>query len=155
MFDALERIDVNGEWSDENEPCTNCGKLIRTQPDSYAWTAQYVTFPDGDTLCSECVMADAESIIDEVYANDVRQAITWMNGEQLEPFGWRDAFPDAPSTANGFHPGQNDTPSDIIARYESKHEKMTFDYVFIIVDKGQFDIHYRMFVRDHDDNTED
>lgn len=146
LGDALERIGVNCEWLDENDQCGNCYKLIRTEPDSYAWTPQYAFNGDGWT-CIDCMMEDPETFVAD-YVNEVTKAITWLSESQLIDLGWRDAFPDEHSAANGFHEGQNDTPEKMIARLPEDRG----DWVFLITDKGQFDIHFRLFVRDDEDN---
>ena len=54
LGDAFERLGIPCEWSDQTSTCDGCGKLIRTDPDSYSWTPQYV-ISDGGIECAECV----------------------------------------------------------------------------------------------------
>lgn len=166
LFDALERIGVNGEWLDEHDRCDDCQRLIRTEPDSYGWTPQYVVFDEsgmygdysaGDTVCADCLRDNADSVIADWYANRTDRAITWLDEGALTELGWRDAMPDEASAASGWHPGQDDKPVDIVARWrESAPDNENYDYVFLITDKGQFDIHYRLFIKPnhgHDDGS--
>jgi len=49
----FEKLGIETEWSDEWCECSHCGKIIRTQPDSYSWTPSY-TMGDGELWCKEC-----------------------------------------------------------------------------------------------------
>lgn len=49
----LERAGYAVEWSDEWTMCYDCGKALRTQPDSFCWTPAYVE-QDESILCREC-----------------------------------------------------------------------------------------------------
>lgn len=160
LFEALERIGVSGEWLDEYERCADCQQLIRTQPDSYWWTPQYVAFESGDTVCADCLRADAESVLADQYVGRIDRAITWLSADELAELGWRDAMPDDADAANGWHPGQDDTPQAIVDawRLTRADDGRGAEYVFLITDKGQFDIHYRLFYRDvetDDDDSDD
>jgi len=53
----FERIGVECEWSDEWSTCDECGKFVRTSPDSHSWSPSYVVATDAD---SYVVAADAE-----------------------------------------------------------------------------------------------
>ena len=66
--------------------------------------------------------------------------------------GWRDAFPDERDSVNGYHTGQDDTPSELVARIDTD----AVDYLFVITDTGQFDTRFRIMVRDktNDDESE-
>ena len=50
---------------------------------------------------------------------------------------------------NGFHPGQNDDPKKIANKLE---ENGVSRYLFSVDDKGQFDIHFSVYV--HSDEVE-
>ncbi len=147
LFDALERLGVNGEWLDEWDRCSDCAKLIRTQPDSYAWTAQYILTDDCEFVCRDCMQNDRESWVDDHYANHVDRALTWLSPAELREMGWHDAFPDDHDTQTGFHPGQNGCPQAMVNHLYASEDNDGRDWVFIITDKGQFDVSYRLFVR--------
>lgn len=151
LFDALERIGVNGEWLDEWSRCDSCQKLIRTQPDSYGWTAQYIIDDYGYT-CHDCAVDGLPDTLDG-YVNNESRAVTWLTADQLSELGWTDAFPDDYDAANGFHPGQDDTPADMVTRLRAAGDDR--DYLFVITDKGQFDIHFRMMVSDDESESDE
>ena len=54
LSEALERIGVEIEWSDEWCDCSDCGKAVRTSGDSYSWTPSFKA-DDGGLLCVECI----------------------------------------------------------------------------------------------------
>jgi hypothetical protein len=55
---VLEKLGYAVEWSDEWFTC-DCGKAIRTQPDSYCWQPSYKE-KHGEILCKECALEDNE-----------------------------------------------------------------------------------------------
>ena len=56
LFDIFEGLGFDCEWSDEHSSCGDCGKLMRTSPDSYSWNPEFVV-GDGEITCTAC-MAD-------------------------------------------------------------------------------------------------
>jgi hypothetical protein len=56
----FEKLGIPIEWSDEWCECTNCGKLVRTQPDFMSWTPSY-TLGDGELICCECKEPEDET----------------------------------------------------------------------------------------------
>jgi hypothetical protein len=62
----FEKMGIPCEWSDEWVECYDCGKLIRTEPDSMWWTPSY-TLDDNGAHCKECWGEDV--------ANDVTEAV--------------------------------------------------------------------------------
>lgn len=49
----LEGLGIPLEWEDEWTTCEDCGRLVRTSPDSYAWQPSYV-MDEGELLCLAC-----------------------------------------------------------------------------------------------------
>lgn len=49
----FEKLGIEIEWHDEWCSCSHCGKLMRTQPDSWSWTPSY-TLGEGELWCHEC-----------------------------------------------------------------------------------------------------
>ena len=49
----FEKLGIPTEWSDEWVECSQCGKLVRSQPDSMSWEPSY-TMVDGELWCHEC-----------------------------------------------------------------------------------------------------
>src|SRR5438045_3021442 len=55
VANLLDKIGVELEWSDEWAVCDDCGKIVRTKPDSYGWKGSFWQDDDGSTHCHECV----------------------------------------------------------------------------------------------------
>lgn len=53
LGDIFERMGIEIEWSDEWAACSDCQKLVRTQPDSYFWKPSF-TLDDDELVCLEC-----------------------------------------------------------------------------------------------------
>jgi len=49
----FEKLGIPTEWLDEWCECSHCGKIIRTEPDSYSRTPSY-TIGEGELWCKEC-----------------------------------------------------------------------------------------------------
>ncbi|VVB55201.1 Uncharacterised protein [uncultured archaeon] len=49
----FDKLGIETEWLDEWCSCSDCGKLVRTSPDSMSWTPSY-TLGDGELICCEC-----------------------------------------------------------------------------------------------------
>jgi hypothetical protein len=144
LFDALERIGVQGEWSDEWTRCSHCQRIVRTSGDSYMWKPFYVNLPDGDVLCGTCALDDAWT--DEVfseYINRSDRVITWCDAAHLESLGWTRDNPR--EYQNGMHPGMNDKPAVILAGIQQADP--TLDVVFWLDEASQFYIGFSAFTR--------
>lgn len=149
LASALERLGVNVEWHDTVDRCADCARLIGTEPTSYGWLPQYVITDDGEYVCRDCVLTDAETFLAEHYANHADRAVTWLSVSELAEYGWADALPDDYDAEHGFHPGQTDTPDSVLTRWRDvTPDADTYDWLFVITDKGQFDIRYRLMVRE-------
>jgi hypothetical protein len=68
---CLAKLGIETEWSDEWVSCDECGKLIRTQPDSHNWEPSYF-LPEGssEVLCQHC--AHASALADAEYLGENR-----------------------------------------------------------------------------------
>ncbi len=135
LGNALEGIGVETLWSDEWQRCIECARAIRTEPNSYSWTADYINTEDG-LICSD----DADfSDIEEEAVNNHRYAVpTWFDlvAEGFERFNG--VF------ENGWDEGQTDDPEEILERAHSEFS----EGVFQISSVGQFDIRFTLYVRD-------
>jgi len=60
----FEKMGIETEWSDEWASCSDCGKLVRTQHDSYSWKPSY-TLGEGELLCHECKTDEPDDESDE------------------------------------------------------------------------------------------
>ena len=146
LFDALERIGVNGEWLDEWNRCQDCRKLIRTEENSYHWLPQYEII-DSDYMCVDCLKENLPFTLDG-YVNEVTRAVTWLSADDLYQHGWEDAFPGEHDAQNGLHAGMNDKPADFVTRLRDSGDER--DYLFVITDKSQFYMEFRLLVRSID-----
>lgn len=134
----LERLGVEIEWSDEWTTCYECGKAVRTQPDSYGWQRSYWTTNDGDDVCVECVYKSPGDYVESMVGEDHR-AIT-IRGIDLEQFGFVEL---SERYEYGLYGGQSDDPG-VIGR--SLRKKGIDRYVFVIDDVGQFDLKFKVWV---------
>jgi hypothetical protein len=51
----FEKLGIECEWADEWVSCTDCDKLIRTQPDCHWWTPSYhYNESESEVLCDKC-----------------------------------------------------------------------------------------------------
>jgi hypothetical protein len=149
LASALEWCGVEIEWHDEWTECGECYRLVRTQANSYSWSPSYLWANECEIVCHECAKADVGHYVAD-YVNDADKAITWIGATELEAIGftvWEN--PDGTDYyESGWHPGQDDKPSDILAsihRYNSE-----LDVVFLIDSVGQFDIRFKAYVRPDD-----
>lgn len=160
---ALERVGASVEWYDSYSTCCECFKAVQTEPDSYSWVPPYV-IGDNGYLCSGCALDDVESALEYgEYLNDYDRAVTFCDASDLESIGfdrWEhtDGRDGAGRYANGWYPGQDDTPRAVFEAIEREFGTagVAVDIVFLIDSTGQFDIHFGAFYRlrseDNDDN---
>lgn len=149
---VLERAGAEVEWLDEWTSCSECYRAIRTEPDSYGWKPEYAWLEDCDIVCSACLLEDVAGSIDAGdYVNNPDKAITWADGATLEREGWTQWAPDDPQQyENGWHPGQDDNPREILASILAADGDA--DVVFLIDETGQFDIRFSAYTRDRADD---
>lgn len=139
-----EVLEVEVVFSDEYTTCSDCGKIIRTSPDSYHWQPDYY-FGDGFIACNQCFNdnEDYQEAYIEDKINDPKQAINGLvTEEQIEELGFV-KFNAEESYENGWYEGQTDNPEEIYDALSQKFEEV----VFLISGVGQFDIHFDAFVR--------
>lgn len=136
---VLEKAGYETEWSDEWSTCGDCGKAVRTSPDSYGWTSNYRLLNECEIVCLDCL--DAADYLESIEDNanhacppgakfcPLKHGYTQHNGK----------------FETGFHPGQNDSPKAIL---KALHAQGKRHVVFRIADKGQFDITWEAFYKD-------
>lgn len=142
VFNRLESLGYACEWLDEWTTCSECGKAVRTSPNSYSWSSAYV-IQDGDLLCLDCVDAQAyyesiENAADKAASNEFTYKYP------AENYGYTRVNDDA--YTNGFHPGQNDDPKQILAALLSSDP--TGRYIFVIEYTSQFEIGFSVYRKD-------
>ena len=134
----FEKMGIVCEWSDEWAACS-CGKLVRTQGDSYSWTASY-QLNDGELTCIDCLKDDPESYLlslegDSNVANTIHCIRPEKNGYVK--------MNEDNSYETGFHPGQHDDPKKVAKELEAKG---LYRYLFNIDAVGQFDTRWSVYV---------
>lgn len=135
LFDALERLGIEGEWLDEWQKCSNCYKIVRVHGDSYMWKPFYVDLPDGDTLCGECAL-DPEWIDDvlEPFINCPYRRVTFCDAKVLESKGWV-RYNEHPYET-GWHQGMDANPENVLDEIQDKMP--TVDVLFFKDEASQF-----------------
>jgi len=139
----LEKIGVEIEWEDEWAECSECGKLIRTSPDSYGWTQSYWQ-NDCEILCQDCVLADPTDYLESLEGNEhsantldidlSESGYVCVNDESFE---------------NGLYGGQSDSPS-VIA--DDLRKRGITRFIFEIDNVGQFDMDFSVWI--HESETD-
>lgn len=136
LFDALEAAGAECQWLDEYSRCSDCGKAIRTEPDSYRWRPEYII--TDDYTCARCLRADPlGAITGGDYINNSANAITWLDAPALIRIGCEQWAPgEAHTYASGWHEGMADDPTKVLA--EIRREAPGRDVVFLIDETSQF-----------------
>ena len=148
IADVLEKKGFEIGWSDEYTNCSDCNKAIRTNADSYGWEPYFI-MGDGFIVCGECVNANPDYILEYINEN---KAIPSHFIEVAESIGFICNENKCDEYESGFYPGQNDTPEkaldQLYNRYGGRDEfEGCFDYLFAITERGQFDVHWTVFIR--------
>lgn len=146
LGEALERIGAEVHWSDEWLSCGECGRIFRSEPDSYTWKFQGVITEHGGVYCFDHATEDLETLIEQ-YVNQPTRAITLdvdLSEIGFEQFNGR--------FESGWHPGQNDKPEEIDKRAAREG---WLERVFLIDDVGQFDIRFSLWVRNNEEDEEE
>jgi hypothetical protein len=156
LGDMLGEIDgVETEWLDEWYSCSDCGRAVRTEPNSYSWRPYYAWVHECEIVCADCLMKDVEgSITAGDWINNSSNALTWIDGYGLERHTdfvkWEPG--NEQDYENGWHPGQDDDPRKILESILDRHPEA--EVVFLIDANGQFDTHFSAWVRGIDDETD-
>lgn len=135
VFDRLENLGFMCEWQDEWATCSECGKAIRTQPDSYSWQPAYEV-GEGELLCLECLNPE------EHYAkceNCPTKAITTQIAFRYPPEDYGYTLV-ADNYESGFW--RSDNPREILTEAQAKTPGR---YVFIMTDQGQFSVGFALY----------
>jgi hypothetical protein len=132
----FKRLGIELEWSDEWTDCYQCGKAVRTSPDSYCWQASYCNF-EGELTCHECIEQDPAAYLEDLEGDD-RKAETM--GIDLEANGYqlaREHF------ENGLHGGQSASPKKIA---KALRKQGITRFIFRLDSVGQFDAQFSVYV---------
>jgi hypothetical protein len=139
---VFEKLGIEIEWSDEWSECSDCGKLFRTQGDSYSWQPSYV-MGDGEIICHECVASDPEAHLEALEGN----AAACNTIASIDPA--QHGYTRVDSYETGWHPGQTDDP-EVVAK--GLEDRGVTRYLFNLEGNQQFDSHWSVYV--HDDEIE-
>jgi len=151
LGDWIEKFyhgNIEVDWSDEWMSCSDCGKAIREQADSYGWEPSWVWVSDCEIICRDCVHEYMDEVIEQ-YANQTNKAVPSWIQEQVEKLGFKCLETDDDYCARfetGFHRGQDDTPEKAI-KLAKEILPYKFDYLFMITSRGQFDINWTILIR--------
>src|SRR5690606_13431262 len=113
---------------------------IRTSPDSYSWQPAYIIMHECELLCLECAdpaeyYASIENAADKAASNEFTYKYP------AEDYGYTRVNDDA--YTNGFHPGQNDDPKQILGRLLSDDPEGRF--VFTLDYTSQFEVGFSVY----------
>lgn len=151
LADALARVGADLEWLDEWTTCEDCGRAMRTQPDSYSWKMYGAWQEDCGYVCAECLLEDIDGALGAGgYIDNPRNAVTWANDDDLTGASWTRWEPGNPQTyETGWHPSQDDDPQKV---YDEIRRVMGEDVsvVFVIDSTGQFDCRWGAYVKAED-----
>jgi len=143
LASILEKAGYGIEWSDEWTIC-DCGKAVRTSPDSYGWKGYYMILNDCELFCGDCLKDDLD-LYEGALLNKVRHADTL--GVDWTARGFEKFNQD--SYEAGFHSHQTDKPQDVV-----KLLPKDVDFLFSIPSVGQFDIFFDCWIRKKGINAE-
>jgi hypothetical protein len=138
VSDALESLGFLCEWVDEWATCSECGKAIRTNPDSYNWQPAY-WLTECEIFCLECL--SPKDYYTGLENNPSRAATTTIAFEYPpEDYGYKLV---ADNYESGFY-GCNDNPPTILAAAQAERPGR---YIFVMTDQGQFSIDFALYRR--------
>jgi len=139
VTDLLEKYGFAIEWEDEWSTCQDCGKAVRTSPDSYGWQPSYFILNECELFCRDC--APMDEYLESLEDNPRRALNDHINPANYGYIKLEGEF------ENGFHPGQNDNPKDIYARLHAQgHKRLLFN----IDSVGQFDMQFSIWKKDEE-----
>lgn len=127
------------EWEDEWAECCECGKLVRTKPDSYSWMRYYWDSDDG-AVCGDCVTEHPEEYLR--YLEDNPRSCETL-GLDLEGLGYVKYGDEDEHFENGLYGGQRDDPQ-VIAK--SLRGRGISRFIFNLDGVGQFDMDFTVWI---------
>jgi hypothetical protein len=105
--EVIKEIVGETGFVDSYARCSNCGKILRSSPDSYGWTPDYTDI-DGEYYCQDCTLVDE---VLENYACTLKSLPSFVRAMAKEEgtivemkLDWE----------NGFHHGMDDSPEKIV-----------------------------------------
>jgi hypothetical protein len=144
--DLFEKMGIACEWSDEWTTC-DCGKLVRTQGDSYQWMPSYYMDVDNCELtCIDCLKTCPKNYLSMLEDNpDIANTIS-----DIDPSKHGYIFYEDYDSVFG---NKNNLPDKI--SYELRGKGIT-RYLFNIESSGQFNTKWSVYIhKDEVDLLED
>lgn len=140
--EILESLLGETGFNDEYDHCSNCYKIIRTSPDSYSWSPDYILSDDG-LYCLDCV--DTEETLEEL--KNTKKPLP----EEIQSRGDHEGLIIELSDikySNGFHSGMDDSPDIILRTFKRAKIDLWFT-----VSPSQFYTDFYVNVRPEDENN--
>lgn len=144
--EIAEKLGYETEWSDEWTSCSDCNRLVRTQPSMYFWLPAYVTLGRSGTedICKKCFEADWESYLLEllpaVENSRHRSLPDWVKEEWMQDLGYV-RYGEEQET--GLHRHQDDDPATVLKQLRPHYDSI----VFQVASKDQFAVQWVTWVR--------
>lgn len=143
LSNALAELGVELEWCDEWTTCQDCGKLIRTQPNSYGWQKSYAETDEGE-ICHHCLQKDPTGFLRELEGQDTKcNTIETIKPADHGYVLLEDKYD------NGFYPGADADPKKIGKALRAQGIER---YLFQLDEVSQFNVRFSVFV--HKDEIE-
>ena len=136
LADALEKLGVELEWSDEWTPCADCGRLVRTTGNCYGWVQSYRESPNGD-VCHVCVKKDPTDYLAYLESNPQHALTIDLDLTEHGYMQLEETF------EHGLYGGQSADPK-IIA--ESLRGMGIDRFIFSLDSVGQFDADFTVWI---------
>jgi hypothetical protein len=131
----LEKLGAELEWEDAWTSCADCGKLVRTQPDSYSWQRAYSECDDG-VYCLDCI--DPVEHLEALEGN--AQSCNTVDTINPADHGYECLQADL---QHGLYGGQNADPNVVGKNLEKLGVRR---FLFNLDSSGQFDIRFSVWV---------
>lgn len=143
LAEAFERLGIQIEWSDEWSDCSDCGKLFRTQGDSYSWQPSFAQVDDG-YVCHECLKDHATDYLAGLEGRNSLAASNCNAVKDIDPAECGYVKVDEEYTS-GWHPGQNDNPVEIAKELRDRGIER---FLFNLDGNEQFAQHFSVYVHE-------
>ena len=146
---VLRELGVDYGFSDEWARCDECGKAVRTAPDSYSWKADFFLDDQvGGVICGDDVRKDSVNYINWLLESPANRANTILSDSDLESEGFEKVSEEYES---GWY-DRHDDPKEILTAAEEEYPNGEF--IFSISRQGQFATNFELWVRRPDEYEE-
>jgi hypothetical protein len=133
----FEKLGYECEWEDEWVVCDECGKAMRTEPDSYSWKPYYWT--EGCSyICGDCTKDSPSDYLEHLSGNS---NVALAFDIDLEKHGYALHSKDFES---GFHEGQDADPKALAKTLVANG---VTDFIFVLDDVSQFCVSFSVWIK--------